>query len=131
MPSQITNLFTRYLFILSIALAGITITLMFTLPTGIISPAAPFALALIMAFTLVMHKFLIKGMDGKPNRFINRFIGATGLKLLSYLIIITLYALLNKPDAVPFIVIFLIYYICFSILEITQLLKALKRNSNP
>lgn len=130
MPVQANFLFNRNLLILSILLAAITVTLLLTLPQGIISPAAPFALALIMIFTLLMHKFLLKGLDGKPNRFINRFIGATGIKLLTYLIAITLYALLNKPDAVPFIVIFLVYYICFSILEITHLLKILKRNSN-
>ena len=48
---------------------------------------------------------------------------AIGLKLIAFLIIIALYAFLNKADAINFIISFFIIYLIFTVFEILQLLK--------
>jgi len=127
MPSNAYNRFLKQLIILS-AIVGLG-----SLAAGIflprVSPATPFLLLFIMSVTLLAHRYLLKSCSGKPNRFINRFLALTTVKLLGYLLVITAYAFINRPDAVPFIAAFLVYYVIYSVFEVTALLKYLKNPS--
>lgn len=124
MPSGAYNRFLKQLIILSAIVGLISLIAGFLMPR--ISPATPFLLLLIMSITMLVHRSLLRSYSGKPNRFINRFLALTTLKLLGYLAVITAYALINRPDAVPFIVTFLIYYVIYSAFEVSALLKYLK-----
>lgn len=122
------NRFSQQLVLLSAIVGLVSLGAYLWLPKS--SPAMPFVLLLVMSVTLLMHRYLLMVTDGKPNAFINRFLMMTTLKLLGYLGVITVYALLNREDAVPFTVTFLAYYIIFSIFEVVALLRHLKHQSN-
>ena len=66
----------------------------------------------------------------RVSKFVNVFMIAIGLKLIVSLIIIALYAFLNKADAVNFIISFFIIYLIFTVFEILQLLKV-QNSLNP
>ncbi len=121
------NKFSRQLILLSAILGLISLIAYLVLPR--ISPAMPFLLVFIMSVTLLMHRYLLKGSEQKTNQFITRFLMVTTLKLVAYLSLITAYAVINRKDAVPFTVTFLIYYIIFSVFEVSSLLKHLKMSN--
>lgn len=127
MSNNIINKFSRQLILLSAILGFLSLIAYLVLPR--ISPAMPFLLIFIMSVTLLMHRYLLKGSDKRANQFINRFLMMTTLKLVLYLSVITVYAFINREDAVPFTVTFLGYYIIYSVFEVSSLLKHL-RNSN-
>lgn len=117
--------FVKQLILLSAILGLLSFGFYLFLPG--VTPAMPFILLLIMSVTMLMHRSLLKNSTGKPNRFINLFLAFTGLKLVGYLLIITIYALLNKDDAVSFTITFLIYYLIYSAFEINDLIRFLKK----
>ncbi|MBP7849076.1 MAG: hypothetical protein KA053_02245 [Lentimicrobiaceae bacterium] len=55
---------------------------------------------------------------------------AENRKLLLYLVIILIYALLvNQADAIPFMLTFLVIYLAFTAFEVFQMLKTVKSRS--
>lgn len=124
MLSSSFNRFSKQLVVLSAIVGLVSLGIYLLLPGT--SPAMPFILLLVMSVTLLMHRYLLMVTDGKPNAFINRFLMMTTVKLLGYLGVITVYALVNRDDAVPFTVTFLVYYIIYSVFEVVALLKHLK-----
>ncbi len=82
---------------------------------------------LLYLVTIVLHHQLIRNANRKPQKFIGLFLGVTGIKLITYLIIITIYVMIWTPFVVPFITIFFSLYIIFTVLEISSLLKFLRQ----
>ncbi len=82
---------------------------------------------LVYLITILLHHQLIKNANRKPQKFIGLFLGITGIKLISYLAIITIYVIIWTPFVVPFISIFFTLYILFTILEVSSLLKFLRQ----
>ena len=77
--------------------------------------------------TAAIHYILVKVARQDSKKFITYFLGITGIKLFSYLIIIIIYSLLNRNHAQGFIVCFLIAYFLFSGFEVAMLLKHFKK----
>jgi hypothetical protein len=81
-------------------------------------------------FTLVtvfIHMVLVKAAQSSSKKFIVYFITITGLKLFGYLIIILIYALLKREQALGFVILFLVLYFLYSAFEVITLLKYLKK----
>ncbi|MGZ4053469.1 MAG: hypothetical protein ACXVPU_00030 [Bacteroidia bacterium] len=77
--------------------------------------------------TALIHIVLIKAAAQDPKKFVNYFMGITSLKLFAYLIIIIIYALLNRAGAQGFIVCFLLSYFLYSGFEVVTLIKHFKK----
>lgn len=77
--------------------------------------------------TAVIHSILTKAAEQDPKKFVNYFMGITALKLFAYLIIILLFGLLNRDNAVGFIICFLITYFLYSGFEVITLMKHFKK----
>ncbi|MDD2964460.1 MAG: hypothetical protein PHQ65_14155 [Bacteroidales bacterium] len=121
------NRFLKQIILLSAILGLLSLAAYLLLPR--VTPAMPFLLLMIMSVTIIMHHSLLKNSSGKPNRFINRILAFTGIKMVGYLIVITLYAFANRGDAVPFIITFMIYYLVYSAFELYALLRFLKQST--
>ncbi|MFN5183850.1 MAG: hypothetical protein ACK5D5_12590 [Bacteroidota bacterium] len=80
-----------------------------------------FILPYFAIFTPLLHLWLLRNPD--PKKFVMRYMGATGIKLLINLFLILIYGLINKPGAVTFAMAFLVIYFIFTFFEISQLLK--------
>jgi hypothetical protein len=104
------------IFTVILALAGYFIT--FLLPENYITPTLPYLYVFFFAITLVVHYILLKVAAKKTPGFINFFMLVTFGKLIFFLTIMLVYALLNRTDAIPFIIAFFILYVCFTVFEV-------------
>jgi hypothetical protein len=77
--------------------------------------------------SIVFHSILTSSAKGDAQSFIRTFMAATGIKLMVYFFVILIYLLLNREDAIGFTLTFLFLYLCFSVFEVTVLLKHFKK----
>lgn len=91
----------------------------------------PYWSLLILFFTVVSLTVFFTTMKVKDKndirKFTNFYMVLTILKLVVYLAILLLYAILMPADSKAFIITFLIYYLCFSIFETYILVKKQKK----
>jgi hypothetical protein len=85
------------------------------------SPARPFLILFFLAITNFIFYYQLKATTAKGSRFVNIFLVTTGFKLLFFLAIIVIYALIMRNDAVAFITDFFILYLFFTVLEVFQI----------
>ncbi len=79
--------------------------------------------------TSVFHFGLLKSSEGKPQGFVRYYMGATTFKLMVHVMVILLYCLLNREQAVPFIVSFLIFYVLYTAFEVALAVKKFRKQS--
>ncbi len=89
----------------------------------------PFVLVCLLfyAVTLIVHYVLLKSGKQKAQPFVRNFIATTFLKLLAYLLILVVYVLLNRENAVSFIITFLILYLFYTVFETIAIMKFFKK----
>jgi len=110
--------FLKKLLIYSFILAIAGSLIAYYLPKKFISPALPYLFFFFFAVTLIVHMILLKVSQKKNSGFINYFMLLTFGKLLFFLTIILVYALLNRSDAVQFIISFFILYLFYTVFEV-------------
>jgi uncharacterized membrane protein len=77
--------------------------------------------------TFLIHAVLVKVAEKDPRRFVGYFMGITAIKLFGYLIIITIYALIEREAALGFTLWFLVLYLLYSGFEVVMLMKHFKK----
>lgn len=122
--------YSKKLIILSLLIVVITLALSYLIPTPLISYSWPFIILFFLAVSLMVYRFLLKNSKGNHGKFINAFLLTTTVKLLLYLAIILIYSLLNRGDAIGFIITFFSYYMIFTVYEIISILKFLRKTEN-
>lgn len=80
-----------------------------------------------IATTALIHFILTNAAKENSKKFVVYYMGITGIKLFSYLIIILMYGLLDRENIQGFVVFFLISYFLFSGFEVLTLLKQFKK----
>lgn len=116
----------RPLIYVTLPLLIIAVILRYVLPAAMYTPTLPYLVLFVFSSQVVLLRFLTKGKDSKFNRFVNRFMAGSFLKLLLYLIVILVYSYLNRHDALPFAVSFVILYLIYTVFEISVLLRFFK-----
>ena len=86
---------------------------------------APFFLLVVILSRLAIHRTIRKN----PRQFNNAFLSVHGGRLLLYLVILLSYAVVFSQDAIPFIVIFFIYYVLYTLPEVYLLYRELHQRS--
>ena len=84
----------------------------------------------VILVTVGVHYMLIKAAISNPRTFIGKFVAFSGLKMVVFLFAILIYAFAVKNEVVIFMFAFLITYFIFTILEISAILKYLKKIGN-
>ena len=84
----------------------------------------------IFGIVNLVHRFLIRASDLQPARFLSRYIGAMGVKLLIYIVFLLVILLADREHALPFLIIFLFSYLVFTIFEVVSILNYLKNKKN-
>jgi hypothetical protein len=115
------------LFTIILAIAGYGIYQI--LPTEFTSPVIIYLYLFFFSVTLIVHYLLLKIAQKRANSFINYFMLLTFGKLLFFLTIILIYALLFRTDAKVFIITFFILYVCFTSFEVVMSLKGAQSGS--
>ena len=104
--------------------------LLFTnIPAEYYSPAFPFIVGCFFFATIIVFYYMLKAVNKRPARFVNVFMLTTMLKLMLYLAVMVVYVLLNRADAKPFILTYLVLYIIYTVLEVGSILKVNKEKS--
>jgi hypothetical protein len=116
--------FLKSFFVFCIALAVPVFYVSFFVINPLFSHTIPIQFIFFIVITGMLHYFFIKNLEKKPQQFVTAFLGLTGLKLLLYIMVIVIYFLTNKKDAVSFILSFLFFYLVFTAFEIYSLLRS-------
>ena len=82
------------------------------------SPATPWLILFFLILSNFVFYLQLKASTGRPAKFVNATLISTGFKLLLLLVIIVIYALVFREDAVHFILTFFVVYLVFTILEV-------------
>jgi hypothetical protein len=89
-----------------------------------------FVIPFVMVITVVFHFVLMKASMVNPRNFVGKFVAFSGIKLMIYLIVILVYAFTIKSEIVIFLLSFLITYVLFTTIEISAILKFLKKSGS-
>jgi hypothetical protein len=99
--------FLKRIIIFSVAFALICFIVGYFLPSGFITPALPYLFLFFLSVTLVVHYVLLKASEKRFSKFTTYF----------------MLALLNRSDAIPFIITFFILYIFYTVFEVISILS--------
>jgi len=80
-----------------------------------------------IATTTLIHLFLVKSTEKEPKKFVINFMLVTAIKLFGYLILILVYALIKREEALGFTVFFLSMYLLYSGFEVYTLLRHFRK----
>jgi len=83
----------------------------------------PVLLLVIFLITVLFHRYLIRSAGESNRKFPAKFLGATGIKMGFYMILIIIYVVFDRENAVPFLLVFMIIYLTFTIFEIVSVLN--------
>ncbi len=115
--------FLKRIIIFSVAFALICFIVGYFLPYESITPALPYLFLFFLSVTLVVHYVLLKASEKRFSKFTTYFMLATFLKLMLYIAVLLIYVLLNRSDAIPFIITFFILYIFYTVFEVISILS--------
>ncbi len=119
--------FLRNILIYSAVLGAIAIVLYFFLPKPAITPVLPFLFFFFTAITLISYYVLLSSIKAKMSRFVNTFLLLTIVKLIIYIGIMIIYVLMNRADAVPFMISFFILYLFYTVFEVVHMIGLTRR----
>ena len=83
--------------------------------------------------TFHFHRGLINSLKKDSKTFVRYYMGGSGAKLGIFLIVILIYAFINKADAMKFALTFFLFYIFYTVFEVSIAYKQFgsnKENNN-
>lgn len=116
--------FLKSISIFTVAFALLIIILTLTNVGAYIDSVTWMILAYFVLLTTGFHYGLIIASKGNPQQFVRYYMGATSFKLLIHLVVLIIYCLFHRNEAVRFIISFALFYFVFTVFEFT----AVKRN---
>ncbi len=87
---------------------------------------AAFIVVYLFVLTLLMHLALRKTFTDRPQAFVHRYMGFSGLRLVLHFFLLIAYWFVFKNLLVSFTVHFLILYLLFTIFEVYFLYQDIK-----
>ena len=91
--------------------------------------ALPITLIFFFLLTNLIHAYLLKVAEKDMSKFTTRFMGMSFIKMFVYVIFGVAFALLNRETAKIFLANFLFMYICFSVLEVYEITRVVRRKN--
>jgi hypothetical protein len=121
------KLFILRILIFTIILVLISAILYLTFLKDFYVRSFPLQLLLIGSLTAYGHVRLMKACEQNIRRFTSVFMLSVILKLMIYLSYLLICLLIDPSDALAFVLTFFILYLCYTIFEVIQALKFLKK----
>ncbi len=91
--------------------------------------ALPITLIFFFLATNLVHAYLLKIAEKDIPKFNAQFMGISFIKMFVYLIVGVAFAFFNRETAKIFLANFLFMYICFSVLEVYEITRVVKRKN--
>jgi hypothetical protein len=79
--------------------------------------------------TNIVHAYLLKIAEKSGARFTSQYTAISFLKMFIYLVLAIIYIFLDRGNAKPFIVAFLILYVVYTVFEVLEFLKVVKQKN--
>lgn len=92
-------------------------------------PVFPVIIILFYSVSTAAHYFLLKSLSARLAQFTNTFMLATSAKLMVYMLFAVIYLLINKKQAVNFLIPFAALYFIFLIFDVVQISNEIKKVS--
>lgn len=89
----------------------------------------PYLFVFFMVISILVHFILLKASNFRIAKFSTFFMGSISVKLFLYIIFLIIYILIDKANAVPFLLTFLVLYFIFTVFETFTLLIDLKEKN--
>jgi hypothetical protein len=88
-------------------------------PAKFIYPNFWWILFLFFVVTFLFHRGLINSLKKDSKAFVRYYMGGSGAKLGLFLIVILIYAFINKANAMKFALTFFLFYIFYTVFEVS------------
>lgn len=115
--------FIRLLVVTAVLIIIVALIFYSLTPSTYYTTSFPYLLGFFIIASIIVYHFMLKAIEKRPARFVNSFMLATLIKLFVYMAVMITYALLNREEAMSFIVTFFVLYVIFTIVEVAALLK--------
>ncbi len=123
MDHNSSRIFNKGIIFLSLITAALSFGVSQVLPPAFVSPTWPYLIVFFLAVSILLHRLMLKSIQGRPARTVNFFMLLTVVKLFLFMGIIIVYALSFRSDALPFGVWFFVYYMVYTFYEVHGILK--------
>ncbi len=87
----------------------------------------PFEVLFFYFITNLVHAYLLKLSGKSSSRFTSKYMAASFLKMFFYLTVAIVFVIFNKEIAKPFLVNYLLLYVVYTIFEVNELSRVVKR----
>ncbi|MDP3442325.1 MAG: hypothetical protein Q8T08_05630 [Ignavibacteria bacterium] len=125
------TVYKKFLFkqlILTALLAVISWLIFSLVPENWQTVAWPYLLLFFMISNGLLFWLYVRAQQKKLSAFTNFFMIAMFSKLLVYLAIIVVYVIFNRDETAPFVLTFFVYYIGFTMFEVSAIVRMQKEN---
>ena len=102
----------------------------YAMPQQWVSPTLPVLPVFFMAITFLIHKGFVRAVALRPQQFVTRFMLITTIKLLSFMVLLLVYALMFKDDAIQFLISFFVLYVVYSAFEVVAVMNLNKKKDS-
>lgn len=89
----------------------------------------PYQILLIATVTTIGHLWIVRASGQNTRKFSTAFMASVTLKLMIYLTFLLVYLLIDRSQAIPFVLTFITFYILFTIFEVLAVLDFIKKHS--
>ncbi|MCX6268154.1 MAG: hypothetical protein NTW16_12475, partial [Bacteroidetes bacterium] len=115
--------YLSHLLLFSAIIGSVALALSFILPKVYLSPAIPFLLVFFIATSLLSFYYLLQATGKRFIKFVNTFLLTIIIKLFLFAGVMIAYVLMNRSDAIPFMLGFFVLYLCYTVFEAASIIK--------
>jgi hypothetical protein len=120
--------FLKKALLFCLVIIGLSLVLYDTVLKDLYMKIFPLQFAVIALVTVISHLRLMSSFELNTRRFNTTFLSVMSLKLFIYLVFILACLLIDRTNAVNFVITFLILYLGFTIFEVIEISNFLKKN---
>ncbi len=124
------QIFLKKIFYLCLSISGMAILLYQSVLKGYYLSIFPLQFAVVILVTVISHLRLMTSVEQNAQRFITTFLSVMSAKLFIYLFFILICLLVDRSNAINFVVTFLLMYLIFTIFEVIEISNFFKKNQN-
>ncbi len=125
--SSVSGKFIIKICLFTIVIFAVTAALFATILKDFYLSVYPYQILLIAIVTTIGHLWIIHASEQNTMKFTTAFMGSVTLKLMVYLFFMLIYLWIDRSQVVPFVLTFMILYLIFTVFEVSEVLRFIKK----
>ena len=130
MVNKDIRFFLKKMLLLCLVIIGLSLLLFDSVLKGYYLKIFPLQIAIIVLVTVFSHIKLMNAFQQNARKFNTTFLSVMSIKLFIYLIFILVCLLIDRTNAINFVLTFLVLYSIFTIFEVMEISNFLKKDLN-